>query len=110
VEPEYLFLTHNFVLNKLKAFSPPCQVNVQLEVDGTTLPTVYAGHILDSSAQGYYSFTAPPRDLLLDKDIFGLRLKSSECGLMCRCHPIPPPLLVIEASKGPHQTPNPTQK
>jgi len=31
---EYLYLTHGFVLNKLKAFSPPCQVCVQLEVGG----------------------------------------------------------------------------
>ena len=31
---EYLFLSHQFVHQKLRGFVPPCPVEVQLEVEG----------------------------------------------------------------------------
>lgn len=73
---EYLFLSHTFVHQKLKAFAPPCQIEVQIESDGEMQQRVYQGMLQDSSAKGYYMLTAPPREPLVNKEIFGLRLKS----------------------------------
>jgi hypothetical protein len=75
-QQEYLYLSSTFVHQKLRAFSPPCGVEVQVERDGVMLPDVYCGQLADSSAKGYYALSAPPRDLLLKKEIYGIRLKT----------------------------------
>jgi hypothetical protein len=73
---QYLFLSHNFIHSKLKSFNPPCSIEVQLETDGEGQNSVHQGMLCDSASKGYYCLTAPPRELLLGKEIYGLRLRA----------------------------------
>ncbi len=73
---EYLYLSHTFVHQKLRAFVPPCPVEVQLEVNGQVQPAVYPGQLQDSTAKGFYCLDAPPKELVAGQDITGIRLKT----------------------------------
>jgi hypothetical protein len=73
---QYLFLSHNFIHSKLKSFNPPCAIEVQLETDGEGQNSVHQGMLTDSASKGYYCLTAPPRELLVGKEIYGLRLRA----------------------------------
>lgn len=97
-EEEYLFLSQSFVHQKLKTFNPPCAIEVQLEVGGVMQPTVYHGQLADSRCKGYYKLTAPPKDLLLGMEIFGLRLKA-DGRIILQLKIRPPPLNVDEGRR-----------
>lgn len=75
LEEEYLFLSHGFVHHKLPGYSAPCNIKVAIESLGVMLPGTHKGQLLQSRAKDFYKLTAPPKHLLLGKEIFGIRLK-----------------------------------